>query len=121
MITEKAMCCGSPGGTVQRRRGMSKIFRMGFIAALSGTLFFSGCGQNFSEEGVDESLQAKGFQPLQEERKQSQPVVRPVLEGARSSLGGISVIVPTGWLVETPSSSMRTRSAVFPLLRGTGA
>ena len=98
---------------------MSKVFRMGFIAALSGTLFFSGCGQNFSEEGVDESLQAKGFQPLQE-RKQPQPVVRPALEGARSSLGGISVIVPTGWLVETPSSSMRTAQYRLPSATGEG-
>ena len=100
---------------------MSKIFRMGFIAALSGTLCFSGCGQNFSEEGVDESLQAKGFEPLQEGRKQSQPVVIPALEGARSSLGGISVNVPAGWLIETPSSSMRTAQYRLPSAAGDGS
>ena len=97
---------------------MSKIFQMGWIAALSVVLLYSGCGQNFSEQGVDESLRAKGFQPLQEERKQSQPVASPAFEGARSSLGGISVIVPAGWLVETPSSSMRTAEYRLPSAAG---
>ena len=106
---------------MQQRKTMSKLFQMGFIAALSGTFFYIGCGQNFSEEGVDESLQAKGFQPLQEERKQSQPVVRPVPDGARSSLGGISVVVPAGWLVETPSSSMRTAQYRLPSAAGDGS
>ena len=97
---------------------MSKIFQMSWIAALSVVLLCSGCGQNFSEQGVDESLRAKGFQPLQEKRTQSQPVVRPASEGVRSSLGGISVIVPAGWLVGTPSSSMRTAEYRLPSAAG---
>ena len=100
---------------------MSKIFHMSWIAALSGALLSSGCGQNFSEQGVDESLRSKGFQPLQEERKQTEPVVRPVPQGARSSLGGISVVVPPGWLVETPSSSMRTAEYRLPSVTGDGS
>lgn len=77
-------------------------------------LLLTGCGQNFSEEGVEDSLRAKGMQPMPGARLQDRAVQEPADVGERASLGGISVIIPQGWQAETPSSSMRLAEYRLP-------
>ena len=114
------MFCGSQ---VEARRGrvivgrLSKICILGKVGSI---LLFVGCGQNFSEKSVEESLRDKGLRPLTGVQEQPQSVPEPVLDGARSSLGGINVIVPQGWSVETPSSSMRLAEYRLPSAEGDG-
>ena len=80
------MFCGSQ---VDARRGrvivgrLSKICILGKVGSI---LLFVGCGQNFSEKSVEESLRDKGLRPLTGVQEQPQSVPEPVLDGARSSL-----------------------------------
>ena len=83
-----------------------------YVAALWGIAVLVSCTQNFSEEGVNEALRAKeltavGGQP-------NQKAAQAENEGDRTSLGGITVPLPAGWRVATPSSSMRVAEYELP-------
>ncbi|MEE2628380.1 MAG: hypothetical protein VX670_07825, partial [Candidatus Latescibacterota bacterium] len=99
---------------------MVRLSKLCLLGKVGSILLFVGCGQNFSEKSVEESLRDKGLRPLPAVLEQPQSVQEPVLEGARSSLGGINVIVPEGWSVETPSSSMRLAEYRLPSAAGDG-
>lgn len=82
------------------------------IAALCTIAALLSCAQNFSEEGVEQALRAKeliavGGQP-------TRPAPAPISGGDRTSLGGITVPLPSGWRAVEPSSSMRVAEYELP-------
>ncbi len=78
-------------------------------------VYWVSCGQNFSEEDVEGALREKQLKPMVGQQV-APPIVSQLAqpEGDRTSLGGISVVVPAGWTVGTPSSSMRLAEYTLP-------
>ncbi len=86
------------------------------IAASWGIAVLTSCAQNFSEEGVEEALRAKELTAVGGPSRR--PPAAPMVEGDRASLGGITVPLPAGWRVATPSSSMRVAEYELPASSG---
>ncbi len=83
--------------------------RLRFLCLLA--LFgLAACSQNHSEEGVDQALKDQGLKAIGGAAKAQQPPMGAVVkspQGARKSIGGLSVVLPEGWEEVKPSSSMR--------------
>jgi hypothetical protein len=80
---------------------------LGVLAIVS----LAACGQNHSEEGVDQALKEQGLKAVGGvDRAQHPPVSSAkALPGSRKSIGGLSVVMPEGWQEVAPSSSMRAK------------
>jgi len=68
---------------------------------------FAGCSQNYSEEGVDQALKEQGLRAVGGQTSRAVKTPEPGQQGARKSIGGLSVITPESWEEVQPSSSMR--------------
>ena len=85
---------------------------LGVLAIVS----LAACGQNHSEEGVDQALKEQGLKAVGGvDRAQHPPVSSAkALPGSRKSIGGLSVVMPEGWQEVAPSSSMRVAEYNLP-------
>ena len=82
---------------------------------LAGIILFCSCSQNYSEKEAAEALADNNYRQVnsQDEKNAIPEQGGRVYQGeentsgARQSLNGLSVLVPPGWLVVPPASSMR--------------
>ncbi len=83
-----------------------------YCCILTGFAFALGCSQNFSEKGVDQTLEEQGMHSV--DGRAVAKVETTTGLGARKSIGGLSVLMPKGWEEVKPSSSMRIAEYRLP-------
>ncbi|MGY8825627.1 MAG: hypothetical protein ACKVJG_17110 [Candidatus Latescibacterota bacterium] len=91
------------------------------IIGLLAAVLLTACSQNYSEESVDKALKEQGLRAVggnQGGQTTQAKALVPGQNGARKSLGGLSVVVPEEWEEVKPSSSMRV--AEYHMLAGGG-
>ena len=86
---------------------------------------FMACGQNYSDQSADAAFAERDLTPLKGNNETSAPVVPDApsydaveTDGGGQIWAGVGTQVPTGWIAETPSSSMRLAQYAVPAAHG---
>lgn len=96
----------------------AKTWLVGFSA-----LCVVGCSQNYSNEEGDVAMAEKGFTPVpkgtidensESRQAQAEGLESAIKNGQRQDLGGISVVMPSGWEQMSPANQMRLAEYRLP-------